>query len=269
MGAGTTYIQNTSTIVDSDAVGDDIFFVRGDTPVTGATLNKSGIGATGLGKVFLAHPWGANIGTSGTPFEAEISADTDSILDNQAGGGTLFYSINGTADECDLVRSHGPGNRRTELQTTGVVAALEVTSGVVNVNTPVAATTVRIGGSGTVLMPDAASTDPTLVEIGGGTWKTERGAATVVQFGGLADVDAGTNAITTWNLYGGVAMIRQMGTLATLNWYGGVLDLSKLGRDMIFTTVNVWGYVYPAALRDLERRIMITSSTINYRMRHA
>ena len=264
-------VENTATIAAGVTDGDDIFFVQGATNVTG-NIDKSGLGANGLGKVHLAHPWVADVGTSGTPFKAKISADSDSIFDNKAGGGTFFYAIDGSADVCDLVRSSGPGTRRTVLQTIGTATVVECASGIVDVNTPVAATTVRISGTGLVNMPDSSSTDPTLVEIGGGSWVTERGATTLTVWGGGADVNAGTNAFGTVNLHGGTAMWRQSGTITALNWLGplGVFDTSKLGRAMTITTVTVWAGVDQNALHDLIANPLITiTNPVVYRMGNA
>lgn len=265
----TAYIENTATIDAGVTDGDDIYFVRGATPAT-VNTDKSGLGAGGLGKVFIAHPWVANIGTSGAPFKAEIGADADSILDNAAGGGTLWYDIDGFADVCDLVRSHGPGSRRTVLQTVGTATALECVTGVVDVQEPVAATTVRIGGTGLVNMPDSASTDPTLVEIGGGSWITERGATTVDQWGGLADVNAGTNTFGTYTVRGGVLMLRQSGTFTLLEWLDGVVDTSNLGRNITLTDLTVWAGVNQSALNDLLNNPLVTvTNPVTFRMDNA
>ena len=262
----TVTVENSND-VGSPGDGGSVFFIEGATPVT-VNVDQSAVGADGLNVVSLAHPWVANVGTSGAPFKAEISdpAGSNPGLYNAAGGGTFFYEINGTANFCDLVRSYGPGTRRTVLQTTGTATVVECASGIIIVEEPVTAITVRIGGNGLVEMPDAASTDPTLVEIGGGSWVTERGAATVDQWGGTADVNAGTNTFGTYNLDGGVARWRQSGTITTLNWRSGIFDISKLGRELTITTLNVWANVNQNALHDLLRSHIATVTNVNYRM---
>ncbi|MCH7526804.1 MAG: hypothetical protein IID39_05150 [Planctomycetes bacterium] len=262
-------VENTDTINSGVTDGDDIFFAEGATDVT-VNIDKSGLGANGLGKVFLAHPWVANVGTFGAPFKAEISADSDSIFDNKAGRGTFYYEINGNANVCDLVRSSGPGTRLTVLQTGGTATVVECASGIIDVSEPVAATTLRLSGNGLINMPDAASTDPTLVELTGGSWVTERGATTVDNWGGMVDANVGANTFGTINQRGGSFMLRQSGTITALNWSGGNFDITKLGRNVIITTLTVWAGVNQNALHDLiHSPLTVITNPIVYRMGNA
>ena len=248
------------------AAGDNLYFQSGATAAT-TNLNKSGLAAGGHAQVAVAFGWTADIGTAASPLRAEISSGASARLLYSAGGGRMYYRPNGNTDLCDLLRNVGPGSRHLYLVTGGTVTVAELSAAKTTINGAVTATTIRVSNTANVFILDDSSTDPTTLDIGGGTVTTERGATTVEQRAGQANWDAGTNTIGTYNLDGGTCLLEESGTITTLNWKAGAFDVSQLQRPLTITTANIWKTsVDNGSLVTILNHPLVTITTTNWIM---
>jgi hypothetical protein len=260
----TRIISNTATLgASGHTAADDVFLQDGNTPLT-TDIDASGLAAGGYDEFVVAFGWKANIGTFSNPLQAEVS--TRFVYG--AGAGQCWYYPNGDSDVCALLRVIGPGRPRMTLLTGGTITVLECSSGITDVTEPVAATTIRVDKSAIINILDNSSTDPTLLDASGGTVNTARGATTITQRGSAnVNVNAETNAIGTWNVDGGRAVLIESGTITTLNWKAGSFDVRQLNRPVTITTANIWTTaIDPATLNALLTHPLVTIGTPNYIM---
>lgn len=230
------------------AAADVIYFADGSIACT-QNVDNNGLAAGGIDSCFVAAAWTGDIGTAGAPLIMEISSAGDSIFEYAAGGGRCWYEPRGSASVCDKLRVLNRGEMN--LVASGTVVILECMSATTNLFAPVAATTLRVGGTGLCTVLDAASTDPTLVEVwGSGQLITDRGATAITQWGGSINMkNANENTVGTWTLYNGSALLKRCGTITTFNWFGGTLDTFRTQAPVTITTLNyVSGNVDKAAL---------------------
>lgn len=251
------------------AAGDSVYCTSGGTAIT-TSLDKSALGAGGYAEVNIAFPWTADIGTTSTPLRAEISSGADARLLYRAGGGRLYYRPNGNSDVCDLCRNVGPGSRHLFLVDGGTVTVAELSAARTTIEGAVTVPTIRVSNSAQVFILDDSSTDPTTLDVGGGNVTTERGATTVDQRAGTLTWDAAANTVTTINMDGGTQVLRETGTITTLNWKAGSFDVSQLARKVTITTANVWKTsVNQQALHHFLNHPLLTVTTLNWIMEAA
>lgn len=222
------------------AVGDSLVVSGKDTgnttEITGG-LDQSALGAGGLAFVNITRNFRANFGSASNPFIAEVNSGV-SLFRNDAGAGELYYTPDGT---CVNFRHRGPS--WSHLIGTGAVTTLDQTDGHVTVASGITPATVEYLG-GEMLIDGAGGTNPTTINCGGlgnGTLRTLRGFTTGNLFErGRLTLDCGTDAITTFNMWGGFLNWVSSGTVTTFNARGGDLSRLKFGRVTTITTLNVW-----------------------------
>jgi hypothetical protein len=233
--ANRTVINSGTLGASGHTAADNVYFQDNNTPVV-TDIDASGLAAGGYNDVVFALACRSLIGSFSAPFKAEISG----MLDYGAGGGQCYYDAEGDADTCALMRVRGPGRPRMSV-VGGTITIAELSGGITDILESAAATTIRMMRNAILNLPDNGSTDPTLIDAGGGEVHSARGATTIDQRGSaLVEIDAGANNITTWTVGGGRALAKLFGTLTTLNWKHGLFDVRQLKGPVTITNTNVW-----------------------------
>jgi hypothetical protein len=266
-------VRNTATI-PTVAAGDNVYFVEGSVAVTNNT-DHSGLASGGIGILATRPEFRGDIGTGSAPLKAEIAT----AMEIEGSGGIVYYNADGFADSAAVVRT--TNRQGLVLKTGGTITVLECSgSAPVVAEEGVATPTVRIAESAHVtLKGNSSSTRPTSVQLGSGQLISWRGVnGTIDQFGGQATWDpdqasAGSGShrdITTYNLFGGTAIPRTVGTITKINWYGGRIDPRQILQPMVVTNMDVWTTVDRQALNEfLDHRLVTFSNDPSFKMRNA
>lgn len=258
----TSDVNNDGTVVD----GDSIFFASGTVSATTNT-DHSALGVNGLSYIRSMREWKGDIGTSANPLKAEVSAAADSIADFNSGGGRIWFHADGNADHCDKTRMRGIGE--LNLVGGGTHDVVECSSGVTNIANAVTATTLRVAASAFVHATNTGTApDITTLEVGGGVLYCYRRIATSATIWGgtcrFEDEDATMGAFTLLNVEGGNFQLVRSGTITTLNWRAGLVDVTALYEALTITTLNVWAHMSKDWIERLINHPLVTVGTVNY-----
>ena len=179
---------------------------------------------------------GAFNGQFGTPAAPFICKVTTRFVIAASGGDTYWNSTgSGSTTSARLLLM---GNSHVHFITAGTLTRAEIKGGIFSISTAVTVTNLFIT-SGKTYFYDSASTDPTLIEQQGGWLELNRGATTLNHSSGQTIIDADANAITTLVVNGPGVQLKNSGTISTANCYGGVPDVSELGRAVTISATNI------------------------------
>lgn len=219
--------------------GDNLYILGGGAAIT-TSVDKSGF-TTGVVVCEVGRAYTGQFATAASPFYAEI---TERLV-YAAAAGAMYWRGKDSGDATPLVQVIGGGHF---YFVDGTATRLEAVSGQVTVAAGAIGTNIRLAG-GAVTILDDSSTDPTLLHLmagpggQGATCYTERGGTTFTNDAGSLSIVAGSNAITTLNCYGSSAMartlLRQSGTITTLNAIGHIPDTTQLTSPLTITNTNV------------------------------
>lgn len=263
------FYRNTNDInSDTPGDGDSLFFVEGTQPAT-QNVDKSGLGAGGLSYVNVAAGWTGGIGTFSAPFKAEISAQADSYFAVNASSGAIYYTADGNADVCDLLRMTC-ADAVSFYALGGTITAAELKGGKTFFAPATTVPTIRATGSAHWDVQDDGSAGParpTGVTAIGSRGILRRGVNGTLTIGGGAIVTLdcqNTNnfATTTVTQHSGTIIINGSGTIGTYNLFGGGFNIGQtLARPFTITTLNVWRNI--PNLDELLSHRLITVTTAN------
>lgn len=223
-------IARGATTLGAPNTGDNVYILGGSATITG---NVDWSGVAEILTFRVSSDFNGQMGSVSAPLKAKITTKLVYV----ASGGDMYYVADGSgADTCALMQVLGGGH--LHFMTTGTATRAEVRSGELSVATACAVTALRMSG-GRVNFYDDSSTDPTTVEVFGGYLYMERGATTITHTAGTTKLQAGTNNITTVNLYGPGCQFVDFGTITTLNAMGGIPNASMLSSPVTITNTNI------------------------------
>lgn len=230
------FIAEGAESVGAPNSGDSLFALGGGATIN-TNLDQSAL-AAGLVRVEVSKAYTGQFGSAGAPFKTKI---TTAIV-YAAAAGDMYYRAQGQTspgdDTAALIYHIGGGH--FHFVTGGTATRYEQLSGIGSIAAPCVVTNFRMAGGQCTIFDDS-STDPTVCEVYAGQLTTERGGTTLSNHDGTMVIDAATNTITTLNCLGrtGNTILKESGTITTLNATGHIPDVSQLTRPVTVTDTNI------------------------------
>lgn len=256
------YVADGSKTLGTVAAGDSVFILAGNATVD-TNIDQSGLLVSGIAINEISRAFTGQIGTAAAPMKAEI----DTRLVYMAQSGDMYYQAAGAANTCALLQVIGGGT--FHFVAGGTCTLAEILSGGLLVTASAVVTTLNAAG-GSVNITGSGTGTTTINMWGGPTGtgpnvRTERAGTTTTNKAGTLTIDAGTAAITTLNCDGPVSqsktILKESGTVTTLNALGHIPDTSMLIRALTVTTCNI-NMSLPGAASFLQHPL-ITFGTTN------
>lgn len=255
----TVYVANGSKTMGSPSAGDNLIILEGNA-VIDTNINQSSLGAGGIAREEVSRAFTGQIGTAAAPHRAEIST----VLVYMAQAGDMYYYPNGNANTCANLQVNAGGT--FHLVTGGTCTLAQIGSGALQATAGAVITTLKASG-GSVTITDTATTGITTLDMWPGpsgtgpSVYTNRGGTTFTNKGGTLTIDASTNAITTLNCSGpGKTILKESGTITTINVEGHVPDTSALVRALTITNTNI-NMTLPGAQAFLDHPLITFTNT--------
>lgn len=235
--------QNLDTTANSlAAVGDSdiVNWMASSQDITNS-VDLSAL-ANGLTSFYIAERVTHNLGSAGTPAKFDVDVGSAPYFRN-AGQGVVYYTPDGVSNVCS--RFYQVGTGRTEIVgSTGTMTTVSVSRGGFVIADGVALTTLYQSGGTSDTQWTAAGATITTATVVGGSAKLARQLTTLNVGGkGAVFLDTDTRAIGTLNMWGGMVVPYETGTITALNYYDGFLDLRNISRPITITTLTVASHV--------------------------
>lgn len=223
-------------------------------------LDHSALG-TGIASLDIRWPFGGSYGSEaagpvifdadgGSPNTVNYDARAGKFFVKAGGGSTLITNFNHTSP--GAVYAQG-----------GIFTTFGQQRGTFNANGATTLTTFGMMGGTALLDTLSSGSASTLIEMlrgpdqGGGTLRLKRDTTTLNIEAGNVTKEDGTGTTTTVNLRGGY-LEWWVGTITTLNYYGGDFNPVNATRDVTVTTFNVYPGANPAVVRAIASTFSAT-----------
>lgn len=255
------FIIDGATTVGAPNSGDSLYVIGGNATITTA-VDQSAL-ANGLVAVEVPFAYSGQFGTAANPFYTEVT----SYIWYGAVSGSFFYKGKDTTDATPTAYFTGGGT--FNFVSDGTITTGNLLSGTLNCAGPCILTNLYVAG-GTGIILDDTSTDPTLLRMvggpsgTGGTVYTERGGTTFTIECGKITIAAGSNTITTLNCTGPRSVtetiLKESGTITTINALGHIPDTRQLSRPVTITNTNI-NVSLPGAQAFLDHPLITFTNT--------
>lgn len=232
----TQIIKAGTTSLGAANAGDSFYIQEGGQGISG-NVDYSAVNTSVTGLV--AKGFSGSIGTSANPWITSFS--TRLVY---GGSGHLYFK--GHAADTDvsaLVQCTGTGY--FHFLTQGTATRFEAISGTQYVANGVTLTTARFGGTASATINDTGTgaAVTTLEVYRGASVYSQRPHTTINLYGGTLTLDADdagdVNAHTTVNVVGGTLILKDSGTITTINYIDGVIQAARLTRILTITNTNI------------------------------
>lgn len=254
----SVYVANGSRTMGTIAASDSLFILEGNATID-TNIDQSGLAVTGIAVEEISRAFTGQIGTAAAPHKAEI----DTRLVYMAQSGDMYYQAAGAANTCALLQINGGGTFHFVSGGTCTLAeigsgSLQVTASAVVTTLNAAGGSVSITGTGTGvttlnMWPGPSGSGPSVY--------TNRGGTTFTNKAGMLTLDIGTNTITTLNCSGpGKTILKESGTITTLNAEGHIPDTSALVRALTITNTTI-NMTLPGAQAFLDHPLITFTNT--------